>query len=154
MIDFTHVTEPELTELKQIIQKNVEKSEMERIFLFTNDTKEKGRLFLLCYRFLLNIYNVIEEGTLKKELAKEIVELKEHYKKTLTIIEEIDKMNFGRNNYERKLFYLVNSKNANNLIDLFSILTERVNIIKLSRLKGILLEGKSKEAHDKVFKEI
>lgn len=154
MLNFDKITDVEMNELKQIIIKNIEKSELERYFLFSGETTEKAKLFVLGYRLLLNAYNIIEDSTLRKELKNEIIISKQKYKDILGWLEDIDMLDYGKNNRMRKLFYGVNSKEVNDLIDLFSILVERVNIINVSRFKGVVLEGKSGEAYKKIFTEV
>lgn len=149
MIDFNKIQEAEIEELKRVAAKAVEKSEFEKIFLFTQNLTEKSKLFLFSWRFLMNVYNLIEDGDLRTALKDELQNTSKIYSK----LSEISQLtaNFGKHRRLSTVSELTDSKEAMEVIDLFSILVERVNIIKISRLKGILLEGKSGEEYKKLF---
>lgn len=153
MLDFSKFGDKEFTELKQTIQKSVEKSDLDRYYLFSTEKFIKAKLFLLCYRFLLNAWNITEEGELKKELKREIDFLEETYNKISTFTEFIDSgRKYGRHLILQKLFQEANKQEVSDLIDVFAILTERVNIISMSRFKGVVMEGKSGDLFNKVMK--
>lgn len=149
MIDFTKITKEELDELKAIATKAAEKSAFATMQLYTQDTFEKAKLFAFSHRFLVSVYNLISEGELKNEI-KILID-----KTTLINKELIYHLNirseFGNQKAKKKLLNLVESDEVKEIIDFFSVLTERINVIKLSRMKGIILEGKSAEEYKKIF---
>jgi hypothetical protein len=152
MLDFKNVDEKEFAELKQMVQKSTEKSDLDRFPLFSTDKEVKAKLFILCYRFLLNANNLLLEGTLKDELKKEIKFLAESYNKINTYINFLESnRKYGRHLVVDRLFDEVNNTAVTDLIDVFSVLTERVNIIPISRFKGVVLEGKSGDDFNKIM---
>lgn len=153
MLNFNNVDDKEFAELKQIIQKSVEKSELERYYLFSIDKIIKTKLFLWCYRFLLNAHNLLLEGGLKTELKQEINLLENTYNKINQYNDFLEsKKKYGRHLIVDRLFEEINKPEVNDLIDVFAILTERVNIISMSRFKGVILEGKSGDEFNRIMK--
>lgn len=153
MLDFNKITEVEISELKQLIMKNVEKSEMERLFLFSSNSIEKGKLFIYSYRFLVNAFNVLGDGELKNQIGIELELKTELYEKIIFLLNDIHEINYRQKRRIKELFNKVNTKESYELIDLFSILLERVNVLNISRFKGILLEGKSGQEYKQIFSE-
>ena len=149
MIDFKNISSEEFNELKSIASKIVEKSEFERIFLYSQDVSEKGKLFLFCHRFLVGIYNLISEGDVKNELKNIITSTQDIYMR-IAYLGTI-KSEFDKSKRNREVLLLVERDEAREIIDFFSLLVERINLIKMSRFKGILLEGKSGEEYKKLF---
>lgn len=153
MLDFSNFGDTEFSELKSTIQKSIEKSDLDRYYLFSTDKFIKAKLFILCYRFLLNAWNLTEEGGLKTELKKEIDYLQKMYERVSYLTEFIDSgRKYGRHLFIEKLFNEVNKQEVTDLIDVFAILTERVNIISMSRFKGVIMEGKSGDEFNKIMK--
>lgn len=151
MINFNKITKDEIDELKSIAAKAVEKSEFEKIYLYTLDLKEKCKLFLFSYRFLNSAVNLLEEGDLRNEIKKVVDNTHKSY---MTILHTYNvSYNFGKRRREEMILEVIENNSVKEIIDLFSILVERVNLIKISRLKGILLEGKSAEEYKKVFND-
>lgn len=151
MINFNLITDEELSELKNVILKNTEKSELEKFYLFDNNPIVTSKVFLLCRRFLESAYNIVADGDLKNELLKELANTEVISREIFFYIESINRVNFGKRNFERKLNILVKNPIVTDLIDMFSILLERVNVIKISRFKGIVIEGKSGIEAKKIF---
>ena len=143
MLDFSKIEGKELTDFKRILIKNIEKSEFESYYLFSIKTIEKVKVFTLCYRFLLNSYNLMDKGDLKDEIGKEIVDLKELYKDCLIYLDQMEDKGIGYHQREDRMMRKINTKGVNNLIDIFSVLTEKVSIVSMSRMKGVVLEGSS-----------
>ena len=154
MLNFSNVNETEFNDLKNAVQKSVEKSDLDKFPLFSTDKIVKAKLFILCYRFLLNAHNILTDGSgLKDELAKEIVSLEKTYNNINYYIDFLENgRKYGKHTVIEKLFEEVNNKDVNNLIDVFAILTERVSIINMSRFKGVVLEGKSGDEFNKIMK--
>ncbi len=154
MLNFTNVDEQEFNDLKNTVQKSVEKSDLDRFPLFSTDKIIKAKLFLLCYRFLLNAHNILlDTSGLKAELAKEIASLEKTYNNINYYVDFIESgKKYGKHLIINKLFNEVNERNVNDLIDVFAILTERVSIINMSRFKGVVLEGKSGDEFNRIMK--
>lgn len=155
MIDFSKITSAELTSLKQIVSRASEKSEWEKNYLFTTDSKEKAQLFCFCHRFLINLNNLLDDGDLRQSIKDTIEETSDPYKTITTILFEINKeISYNSASLCRQLDEAVNVKLVNDIIDLFSILTEKAHTIQISKLKAISLEGKSGEEYTKMKKKI
>lgn len=154
MINFNNFSKEETAELFSLIQKNIEKSDLERIYLFTQDDKERAILFLWCHRFLCNVYNLIDEGKIKEEIKKEINLTKDRYNNILLIMSYIKNNKILVHRFERQLFNALNCDSlVNNLIDAFSVFIEREIISSMAKLKGFYLEGKSGKEFKRIFKE-
>jgi hypothetical protein len=151
MIDFSKISQEELSELKTLIIKNTEKSELEKFYLYDNSPLNIARIFLLCRRFIESAYNIIEDSQLKEELLHMLIDTISISKEIFSYLESINRVNFGKRNYERKLNILVRDVKVSELIDVFSLLLERTNILRISRLKGVIIEGKSAIEAKKVF---
>ncbi len=154
MINLEKLSSEQFKSMKDIVSKAIEKSELERYFLFTNDPIEKGRVFLFCNRFLKTIYNLIDDTELRNQIKNTLDENKHLEQSILKSIEILNSnINLGKHFYYEKLLNLVNNNKVNKIIDLFAVLTEKVSTLKISKLKGIVLEGRSGEEYKKVFKE-
>lgn len=151
MIDFQKITGDEISELRKIVNRTVEKSPFEKYYLYTEDIDERLKLFVYCHRFLVTIYNLIDECDLRKAIDEEVKKTRDEYIKAQKILNA--GTHFGASVREKKAIKLVNSKDVESMIDLFNILIERINILQASKLKGILLEGKSGEEYRKLFKQ-
>jgi len=151
MIDFTKNQEM-LNDIKDLIQKNVEKSELERFYAYTIDYIEKAKVFIFCYRFFYNIYTCIEECDLKNQIRLELKINKIHYEKLHYYLFNINQMSFNARKYREEILAITLLENVDNIIDSFMILMEKSNIINIASLKGIVLEGKSKEEFKKIMR--
>lgn len=154
MLDFSKISEKEFSELKQLIKTNSERSEIANLQLFTNNLIEKTKIYIYCYRLLSNAYNILDEKTCKecKETIKK--ELDKSLKRYNAIQEYLYKNNYsvyGQSQYKEKIFYLIQNKEVDDLIDIFSILLERINVISISRMAGVYIEGKSAEEFKKIM---
>ena len=155
MIDFSKITSQELTILKQIVSKASEKSELEKFYIFTSNTKEKAKIYCFCYRFLVNLYNLLDNGDLRDAVKQEI-ELNEPKFNTIKRHQDslASEIYYGSSKTKELLNIEVNCALVDGLIDLFSVLTERAHTLQISKLKAILLEGKSGEEYKKLLKTI
>lgn len=145
----------DLTQISQLVLKNTERSDFERYFLFTTDSIEKAKLFTACYRCLLNVCNVLPEGKARDELRRELYALKSQYTVLLTLVEKNQKGSHIQQYRTRRIaFNFLNSHlEVDDLIDAFSVLTERTSQISVARTRGFVLEGKSAKAYKKIFAE-
>ena len=152
MLDFTNVDSKEFSELKITIQKSVEKSDLDRFYLFSTDKFVKAKLFILCYRFLVNACNLLENTELKIELKKEIESLQKTYDNINYYNDFLESgRKYGRHLIIEKLFHETNNPDVMDLIDVFAVLTERVNVISMDRFKGVVMEGKSGDEFNRVM---
>lgn len=153
MLDFEKVDATQFNELKTTIQKSVEKSDLDRYYLFSTDKFIKAKLFILCYRFLLNAWNLTGAGGLKQELENEIKYLAPVYEKISYLLNYLDSgRKYGKHLITEQLFFEVNKQQVTDLIDIFAILTERVNIISMSKFKAVIMEGKSGDEFNKIMR--
>lgn len=157
MLDLNKLSAAELGALRDIVNTTSDKSEIERYFLFTTDAIEKAKVFLFCNRFLISMSNLLdrdEEGSLGNTLdntIKELHQLSEGISYNLMKYE--NGMNFRKSIVLRNLRTLVSTNEVNIIIDLFAVLTNKISAVKVSTLKGIVMEGKSGEEAKKIFKE-
>jgi hypothetical protein len=152
MIDFAKLTNPEIQDLQLIISKNVEKSELERHYLYTNDIEEKSVIYIWCYRFLYSVCNLTKESGLKQELKKELDSNRDIYYQMNEYMFKIKVQNFNRFRILKKMKILhSNNPCIDDLIDSFAILLEKTNVLSMARLKGIILEGNSEKEFKKIF---
>ena len=153
MLNFNNVDNAEFSELKQTIQKNIEKSDLDRYYLFSTDKFIKAKLFILCYRFLLNAWNLTLDGGLKDELKGEIDLVAPVYKNINMFSNYLESgRRYGKHLITEKLFEEVNKQEVTDLIDVFAILTERQNIISMTRFKGVIMDGKSGDEFNKIMR--
>ena len=151
MIDFSKITDKELREIKSIASKASEKSDLEKYYLFSHDPDEKGKMFIYCHRFLINVFNLLEIGDLKNAIGGCLNETSESYDELLYSLFRNTLSHFQKARIDKRIFIIVNDIKVDELIDVFSILIERANILQVSRLKGFILEGKSGEEYKKTF---
>ena len=152
MIDFNKITSTELTELKQIASSAAQKSELERYYLFSSIPTERAKMFVFCHRFLINMHNLIDDSPLRVSIKETIEETSESYLRLLKLVElEAREIRYNSGRRQREIFDLTTSKEVDDLIDLFSVLIEKTHVLQMSKLKGILLEGKSGEEYKKLF---
>jgi hypothetical protein len=154
MIDFSKITQEDISEMKLIVSKAAEKSELEKYYLFTTSIIEKAHLFIFCYRLMVNLNNLAEGTSLKKAIEDELNSNKEIYLKLNQLLTSNEEISYNTSQRTKKINNMVSSREVEDMIDLFSVLTEKTNIIQISKLKGILLEGKSGEAYNKAFKKV
>ncbi len=152
MFDFGKISETQLVELKTMIRAGVEKSEFDKYYLFTLDRTEKTKIYAMCFRFLSSAHRLTDEPELKIELTKEIRIHEPIIKEVRDLQLSLDTISFRKEKRIQKMQDLLNRQEVNDIIDLFSILTEKVNMIDTARLKGIVLEGQSDKEFQKVFK--
>jgi len=96
MINLEKATDDELNAIKQIIKLNVDKSELEKLYLFTKDTIEKSKIFIYCYRFLENLCKLMDETDIRKEIRIELEKLTPIYNEANYYVIEYEKTNFGK----------------------------------------------------------
>lgn len=151
MIDFKKITKPELDEFKNVITTFEQRSPLMHFSLYTQDVVEKAKVFLWCYRFVLAFSNVIQDGDLRKEVVLMLEESRKKYEMLNDLLFKVERTEYMKFLHITKIKSLVlYGREVDELIDLFALLLERVNIIRISKLKGIELEGNS----GKAFKEI
>jgi hypothetical protein len=152
MIDFTQFQQEELTELKELILKNIEKSDIDKYYLFTQNSIEKAMIFVWCHRFLVNAYNLMEDGKLRVLIQKEVKENQKKHDDLVFFLDRYNKRVFNQHRFKEKIFRIVHEDNiVNTMIDNFAILSERANVLQLSKIKGFVLEGKSAQEYNKIF---
>lgn len=153
MLDFSKFSNEDMNELKKLISVNVEKSEMENTYLFSIDVDNKAKLFIWCYRFLLNAYNIIDNISVRDEIKKELDMSKNKYDKINRLVFQMtNDVEFGKHMKTTKIFNLINeNQEVDNIIDVFSIILEKISVVNISRFKGFLLEGKSGEEFKKIM---
>lgn len=154
-------TETQINDMKSVLKKSVDKSELNKYFLFTQDPLEKAKVYRFCFRFLKTMNNLIEEKKLNEALTKLIDENNQNAKEIITCLNSHESGGHLRKYYvSKKINNLIDEENVNLLIDLFALLTDRVSYLEISKIRGIILEGKSgKEAKNlfgdkKEFKEV
>ncbi len=159
MIDFLNINVEYLDDIKNLVQKNVEKSELANLSLFTINPIDKARIFIFCYNFLNTIYKLIEDDdannpdSFKKQLKKEIDLTKSKYETVYGCLMKINSIYYNNHRYMDIINSEILKDNiVNDLRDTFAIFLERTNILSISKTQGIILEGKSKEEYDKIFK--
>jgi hypothetical protein len=154
MIDFNKISIENQQELMATIQKNVEKSELDRFYLFTINPLEKAKLYIWCCRFLIGITNILEDSDLKTVLMEEVNNQKELYFIISGLLYKVDSSFINKNRNTDKLKALVTEDNrVDEMIDAFAILLEKQNILSMSRIKGILLDGNSGKEFKKIFNQ-
>ena len=152
MINIANIPEEVFTELNSVLMKNIERSEFEKHYLFSTEPNVRAKLFILCYRMLDALHTVLEDGPAREEVLKEMRHCHPRFTDIVHVMRVMDGSSFAAYSYEKKLPDLLNRDDiVNDLIDLFSILTERQNIIKISEIKGFYLEGESGRAYKKIF---
>lgn len=152
MLDFSKFSKTETTELMEIMHKNIEKSDLERYYIFSQDNKEKAKIFIWCHRFLNNAYNLLDNDSPLRKPIKEEIDLTRA--KFLEIKELLLQIQYAKIFYHRldiQLFNALNDPIVNDLIDAFSVFLEREIILNMSKLKGFNLEGKSGQEVKKIF---
>ena len=154
MIDFDAISDEELEQFKQLILKNVERSELEKYYLFTDNVIEKGTIFLWCFRFLVNVTNLLEkDSNLKKIIDAEVKLAHPKFHALLNCLDNHNRRIFNQHRFRHRIWDIINEDTVvNDLIDAFTVLSERGNILQISRIKGFVLEGKSGQEYNKIFK--
>lgn len=154
MLELQKLSDVELDNIKEIIQKGIEKSDLERYYLFTTDIKEKAKLFCYCHRFLCHLHNIIVTDSLRDIVKKEIDLTFNKYVVINELLYQCNILNFGKHALELKLQReLFNDKICDNLIDCFAVLLERANLLDINKIQAFVLEGKSKDEYNKIFKD-
>lgn len=152
MIDFEKLQLQEIQELQNIITKNVEKSELERSYLYTHDTVEKAKIYIWCYRFLYSIRNLTKPGILKQVLDEELDRNTDTYIQVANLLNRVEKGFFNRHrNLERLRTLILVEDEVDDMIDCFAVLLEKTNVLSMSRLKGFVLEGQSGKDFKRLF---
>jgi hypothetical protein len=154
MLDFSKFSKTDTQELLNIMQKNTEKSDLEKYYLFSQDNTERAKIFIWCHRLLCNTFNLLEDGALKIAIGNEIKLTKKRYLEISRLLKEMYYNKIFVHRLDMQLFEIMNKDSlVNDLIDVFSVFLEREVIMSMSKLKGFVLEGKSKEEFQKIFKE-
>lgn len=153
MIDFSKVPEEQMMEIMTIIQKNVERSELEKFYLFSINPVEKAKIFVYCYRFFKTLANLMTPGDLRDIIIAELDKSKEAYECLYFNILWSEKKALYKN---RRLSVINNliigDKRIDEMVDGFTILMERTTIISLSKVQAFNIEGKfNEEAYSKIF---
>jgi hypothetical protein len=152
MIDITTFEPEEIQEVSQIVLKSVERSDLERYFLFTQNHREKANIFVLCYRLLVNASRVVENKKVKQALKSEAELLYPLYVTVQSCLTKLRLVQFNSHLSEVKLARIMESNSdVDNLIDLFSVLTERSIQIEMAKTRMFLTEGESGREYSKIF---
>lgn len=159
MIDFSKVDITYLNEIMTMTQKNVERSELSHLPLFTIKSVEKAKIFVYCHRFLNTIHKLIsdegenDKNSFKKQTKAEIDLTKTKYEIIYNCLMKIEKGHYNSNKYINIINQeILKDSIMNDLIDAFAVLLERTNILSISKTQGFILEGKSKDEFHKIFK--
>jgi len=154
MIDFKKFSQAEFDSFKELAQKVFEKSPMERDFyLFDQKSEASAKIYCFGVRALINVFNCTENSDLKAEIEREIKANEATFKSISDLLNLIDKANLFQKIRIRKLFHLTHKKEVLEVIDLVGLLVEKTRLIDTSLFRGVLYEGKSKEAFDKINQE-
>jgi hypothetical protein len=156
MFDYNKVSDSDLSQLKQIASKAAEKSPLEQEFyLYSQSPVEKARIFLFCQRFLISLANLLDDGDLQTEIKRYANENQAKYLKLNAALSMYDEpIEYGKDHVLKHIMDQVFVDDViDNMIDLFSILLEKASVIQLSKLKAIVMEGKSGENFKKIFNQ-
>ncbi len=160
MIDLSKIPASEVNELKTVLRASAERSDLlaaqSQFTLFSSNIIEKMKIFIMCYRVLNNVYNVIDDSMkTKQQIKTELDLLNESYYRVLQIIDELNKnVRYGSESFTDELFSILKEGKIEDIIDFFSVMLESETILKISKFKGIILEGKSGEMYkDMINKE-
>jgi hypothetical protein len=154
MLDLSKITQIDFEELKSIALKAEEKSPLNRDnYIFDLKSSSVSKVYSFAFRFLFNIHSMIEEGDLKTAIKVELDKNQEIYDNIRRLDEGIAKNNLFTKLREKKLFYWTSKSEVAEMIDLMGALLEKTQLLSMSKFKGILLEGKSKEEFARVQKE-
>lgn len=154
MLDLTKLSEDELNLLKTITQKVSTNSELDRLSLFTYSPEERAKIFIYIYQILTNINEVTKLSTGKTEIFNEIKLIEDDAIEVKRLLIELKRgIEYGSHKIVEKISIIVSQEKVNRLINLMSVLNERMNLIDIARFKGILLEGKSGEEYKRMFEE-
>jgi len=153
MLNFEEIPQEEQLQLMQIIQKNIERSEVDRYYLFTENPIEKAKLFIWCWRFLSGVTNIVDRNLkLYKVLLEEVNRNRDLYIQVSKLIYNISSSNFNKSRNTSKLNNIVlTDVRVSEVLDAFAVLLERQNILSMSRLKGVVMEGQSAKEYKKIF---
>lgn len=154
MINFAKADDLYLGQIKELIQKGIENSNLEQQYrLFSIDNIEKAKVFLFVHRFLNNIKNLInEENEFKEEINKEVILTEKRYK-LLSGCLYLYEHGVFKTRYRRRINYLIaQDKIVDESIDSFSVLMEKTNVLEVAKFKGVVLEGESLKNYNEIFK--
>lgn len=153
MIDFSKYSSDDLVHLNSIVIKNLEKSEASKLYFFTQNVIEKAKVFVYAYRILRSACKFISsEHQIKAEIELILLDLEPRYSEIIRLLESHSQMIFGRSDAQDRIFRAVycDSK-VEELIDTFSFLCERTEMIQIAKVKGHIIEGNSGKAFKKMF---
>jgi hypothetical protein len=118
MLDFQKISQQEASELQSIISKNIEKTELERYYLYTQDPVEKAKIFIWCHRFLYSINNISKDCNLRTWIQEEIEKTESTYQEISNLLYKIERFHFNRTKYTQRMWnILLSRKEVDDLID-------------------------------------
>jgi len=148
----------EINEINRYVLTNVPFSVLNRLFILTENLKDKATIFTIIYRIINSCKNYVGDEKTKNKLKFLLDDCKSVYLEVYNNLILYEKGGFGSGIYYNKLVELLTNKDnsikINNLIDIFLIFAEKQVIRDLDRVTGIDSSRKEgEEIVDEIIEE-
>jgi len=139
----------EIGELRLYIEKHVPYHILNKMYLLSDNIEDKMVIFTGVYRILSSCKNYASTKELKNKLDYFLQKAKPIYKKSSPLITEytILQINYGKNSLLREMGKIIcdNFEIMDELIDVFIVLGEHIQLMKTDAVIGVTIRHKDDE---------
>ena len=139
-------TQPEINEIHQFVDSNIQYAQLEGLFTYTDVPLPKARVYTAVFRVIQAARDVVKADETRNKLNSLLSENEEIYRQVLPLVVYCmdPKVNFGLHRKKRQLEELMidpkNIESINKLINIFLILVEKNQLISLDKTVALDLE--------------
>ena len=142
-------TENEIGELRLYIEKHVPYHILNKMYLLSGNVEDKITIFTGVYRIINSCFNYASTQELKNKLNYFLEKSNKVYKKSLPLITEYSSMqrSFGKSELINEMSNIIcdNFEIMDELIDVFIVLGEHIQLMKTDAVVGVTIQEKDEE---------
>lgn len=146
----------EIGELRLYIEKHVPYHIMNKLYILSNNSYDRLVVFTGVYRILMGCSNYASEKQTREKIDYFLKKNEEINKEALRLVVDYSNTNLGyiKMELEEEMFKLIKKylKNIDELIDLFIVLGEHIELIKTDAVVGVEIKEKDDFA-EKLIKQ-
>lgn len=161
MVELIEFTESEIQELQRLIEVHVHYTVLQRLFILTDNPRDKSQIFPTIYRILQSFQNYASTKELRKKLIALLEESKEIYAEIRPLVMKYENydLNFGKHKILDEIIEILCTPSKNNkinkVIDAFIVFGEKIELNRMEDYMGLDTEtDQGKEALKELTKVI
>jgi len=152
-------TDDEKKMLETYVSANVPYTVLQRVYILTEKSLDKADVFTTCWRILNSCMNYCTEEVTKNKIKGLLAETEDVYKRLYEYLKRLDNITIiFKTRIQMKIkdtFTGDDNLRVNNLIDVFMVITEKIQVMDLDKIVGLDQEtDEGKKVYEEISKSV